>query len=63
MGRIKTNEEKMNKRLKAKAEAKLLAQDASEKSETAKLPEKIIRRPSPVGAVTFGSDGLRQKKG
>lgn len=64
MGRFKTTEEKTTKRLAKIAERKLLQQEASEKAETAKLPEKIIRRPAhdPM-IVNFGQDSLRQKKG
>lgn len=62
MGRMKTGEERMAKRLKAKADAKLLLQENSERDET-KRPEKIIRRPSQPDVVNFGSQSLRQKKG
>lgn len=63
MGRVKTLEERMAKRLKAKADAKLMQQEQSERDET-KRPEKIIRRPAQQpDVVNFGSQSLRQKKG
>lgn len=76
MGRFKTTEMRTAKRLARIAERKLLEQEASEKAETTKLKEKIIRRPAqdPMLStdhvrgtdpmiVNFGQDSLRQKKG
>ena len=63
MGRVKNLEERMAKRLKAKADAKLLQQEQSERDEL-KRPEKIIRRPAAQpDIVNFGAQSLRQKKG
>lgn len=79
MGRFKTTEERIAKRLLKVAERKQLEMEASEKAETKpKHPEKIIRRPAPIQdpmlstdrvggtnpmIVNFGQDSLRQKKG
>jgi len=65
MGRVKTHEERMAKRLAVKEQIKnLQAQEQSERDETKPRHEKVIRRPATdPSIVNFGQDSLRQKKG